>query len=92
MEANEGKLVEDRKRHSEAGSSVSLAVNGHRPTMGQGDALDNGKAKPGAAGCRDPRLVDSIETIEDAGQVLGIYPPAIVSDLNKARTLHDSDL
>ena len=58
------------KREVESGAGAELAFRPDAAPMGLHDVLHDGQAQAGAAGLARARLVDAIEALEDALQVL----------------------
>ena len=60
-----------REKRSHGSAPTELALRTHAPAMRFDEVPHDCKAKPGSARLSRARTIDSVEALEDAGQVLG---------------------
>src|SRR5579883_1359844 len=63
-------LIVDRKTETEATAAVRFALDPDPAAMGEDEVFDDGEAEAGAAEFARASLVDPVEALEQAGQIL----------------------
>ena len=61
----------DREPEEKSRTVGELAFGADRAAMGEHDVLGDGEAQTGASGLAGASFIDAVETLEEAGQVLG---------------------